>query len=144
MQLEICLDIPKIDFLLGLYKEMMDKQKNSILAINTIVNIGIDDVIKIGDYCGVYGLVTKSGRTYVGSSQNIRKRIVNHRGNTEYLFDPIESVIIYTTEDVKSARGLAKTIITDIRPDLNIRCHDTTTDNNTKYAVRNLFRYSKN
>ncbi len=123
---------------------MMYKQKNSILAENTIVNIDIDDLIKIGDYCGVYILVTKSGRTYVGSSQNIRKRVIHHRGNIEYLFDPIESVIIYVTEDVKSARGLAKIIITDIRPDLNIRYHDATMDKNTKYAVRNLFRYSKN
>ncbi len=123
---------------------MIDKRKNFIFETNTIVNIEMDDLIKIGDCCGVYVLITKSGRTYVGSSQNIRKRIMNHRCNIEYLFDPIESVIIYVTEDIKSARSLAKTIITDIRPDLNIRYHDTTMDNNAKYAVRNLFKYSKN
>lgn len=129
--------------MIGVDKEMINHQKKSILAVDTIVNITMDDLIKIEDCGGVYILITKSGRTYIGSSKNIRKRIVGHRGNAEFLFDLIESIIIYVTDNVESARILKKNLIMDMRPDINNIYYDTM-DNKTKYAIRNFFRYSRN
>jgi predicted GIY-YIG superfamily endonuclease len=115
-----------------------------VLQANTIVNIPMENLRKIEDCCGVYVFITRSGKTYIGSSQNIIKRIVNHR--RKYLFDLIEEIIICTTEDVESARKLEKTLIKNIKPDLNTLNYDPVY--NKKYTVINLFkvlfRYSKN
>lgn len=93
--------------------------KKIVLPLNKMINISMENVGKIGDYCGVYVLITRSGKTYVGSSKNIRKRISVHR--SKYLFDQIYEIIIYITGDIESARKLKKIIIMDARPDLNTR-----------------------
>lgn len=118
-------------------------KEDSMLPLNTIINVPIDNVRKMGDGCGIYVLITKLGRTYVGSSQNIKKRVSQHRGNIEYMFDPIESVIICATVDLKSARDLEKTLIIDIFPDLNTARYDNA-ERKMKRVIKNLFIYSAN
>lgn len=55
------------------------------LPINVPINIDIDDIRKLGYSCGVYVLITRSGRTYIGSSTNIKGRLSYHRSNIEYI-----------------------------------------------------------
>ncbi len=96
------------------------RHKKIVLPVDTTNNIPMDDVRKIEDCCGIYVLITRSGRTYIGSSMNIKRRIRNHRNNIEYLSDIIDTVVIYVTKDVESARKLEKTLIMETRPDINI------------------------
>lgn len=126
-------------------KEKIVKKDNIsrkiVLPLNKAINISMENITKIGDYCGVYILFTRSGGTYVGNSKNIRKRILFHR--SKYLFDQIDEIIIYITEDIESARKLKKIVIMDVRPDLNNRYYNYIMDNSVRYVV-NLFRNSKN
>lgn len=113
------------------------------LPINVAININIDDIWKIGYSCGVYVLITRSGRTYIGSSTNLRGRISNHRSNIEYIFDRIESVIIYATANIKDAKDLEIILIKEIKPDLN-RIRYVGTIYGAKDVIKNLFRHSIN
>lgn len=113
------------------------------LPINTIISVHINEIKNIGYGCGVYVLITKSGRIYIGSSRNVKNRIYQHRREQEYQFDSIESVIICTTENIRAAVHLEITLIRDIKPDINIRRYDGI-DCRIKHAVKNLFLYSKN
>lgn len=111
------------------------------LPINTMVNVHIDDIRKIGYGCGVYVLITRSGETYVGSSINIKRRVSHHRNNRE--LGRIESVIIFATANIREAKDLEMTIIKEIKPDLN-RYLYTSTVYKLKDVIRSFFRYSMN
>ncbi len=122
-----------------------DKDRRNGLPVNTIVNIQIDDMMKIGHTCGAYVLITKSGRTYVGCSTDIKKRVSHHRTNREYYQDGIESVIVCATENIKDARRLEIILIHDIEPDINtMRYPGKNTKGKMRLMIRGLFVHSRN
>lgn len=113
------------------------------LKIDTLVDVDIGDISKIGYCCGVYVLITRSGRMYIGSSIDIKNRLSRHRSDQEYIFDPIESVIVYVTENIGDAKYLEMNLIRETKPDLN-RIRYTNTVYNIKDVIKNLFIYSAN
>lgn len=113
------------------------------LPTDTLANVDIDDISKIGYCCGIYVLITRSGGTYIGSSTNIKRRLSKHRTSREYILDPIESVIIYVTANIRDAKYLEMNLIREAKPDLN-RMLYTSTVYNIKDVMKNLLMYSTN
>lgn len=111
------------------------------LPINTMVNIHIDDIWKLGHGCGVYVLINKLGEAYVGSSKNIKNRLSSHRSNQN--FGQLEFATIFATVDMKEARDIEAFLIKEMQPDLN-RYKYTDPHTILKYTIRNLLRYSRN
>ncbi len=112
-----------------------------ILQIDTIVNIQINDIRRLGHNCGVYILINRSGELYIGSSTNIKNRLKSHRNNRN--FGQLESIIIIATENIEKAKDLEITLIKEMKPDLNKQLYNHL-DYKLKYVIRNLFKYSKN
>lgn len=64
-------------------------------------------------WCGAYMIITKSGKRYIGSSENLRKRLFSHNNKD------IKYIELYITDTVECARSLESDLILDLKPELN-------------------------
>lgn len=69
---------------------------------------------------GVYVITTKSGQRYVGSSNDICKRVMSHNSEKgPNITEPIKSVCCYETEHKMDAPILEYSYIRKLKPELN-------------------------
>lgn len=85
-------------------------------VIDVVKNSGLFDLSR----CGVYMLILADGKRYIGSSNDICQRILNHN-NSKRFNCKIIAANVYITSDIFSARILELILIRDMKPELNIR-----------------------
>ena len=89
-----------------------------------ILEIQIEDYIHLPQCCGAYVITTKSGYLYVGSSRNVRRRIVEHikqqvTRQSSSIIEPIEKIRVYVVETPFDARILEFWLMKELKPRLN-------------------------
>lgn len=68
-------------------------------------------------WSGVYILKNKNKQRYIGSSENIRKRLMNHR--ISRLYGPIINIVLYKTNTYTEALYVEGKMVAKLRPELN-------------------------
>lgn len=105
-------------------------------------NINDINPLTIPDHCGVYIIITESGKRYVGSSTNIYRRIMFHKCNAKFkpFKEPIKSVSVYLVEEEAHARILEKLFIYRLKPELNGQglFKTVTLDDNTYENIKKI------
>jgi len=97
----------------GFDKYMFSVLIRSYKYIIIYIDENIDIAGSIPDGCGIYLFNTDLGH-YIGSSLNIKERIMKHR----YKYD-IKSVNVYLTDKLCDARIIENELILRCRPELN-------------------------
>lgn len=91
--------------------------KSGIDIIYAEKDIYYIDPEKVPDHCGVYIITTKSGKRYIGSSVNLRRRAMSCIKNIGR--DDVASLGAYLTENEKDARILERWFLFSSKPELN-------------------------
>jgi len=89
-----------------------------------LLEIQVEDYINIPQCCGAYVITTKSGYIYIGSSRNVRRRIVEHikqqvTHQSPSIIEPIEKIRVYIVETPFDARIVEFWLMKELKPQLN-------------------------
>lgn len=85
-------------------------------VIDVVKNANLFDL----NCCGVYILIFTNEEKYIGSSNDICQRILNHN-NSKRFKNKIIAADVYITPNIYFARMLELILIRDMKPELNIR-----------------------
>ncbi len=116
--------IVNVEELLGLGKEgeYIKKDKSDIINMANKIGIdvvyvkeNIDNLAEIPCICGVYIIITESGKIYIDASVDIHSRMAYHRFGAE----GSSSVDIYTTKNKSDAYLLEQYLMRELNPGLN-------------------------
>lgn len=112
-------------------KEKMEKIDLSGISkivniTSTIENVPIDKISDIPDCCGAYVITVESGKTYVGTSKNVRTRIPQHESEkaTDFPGEKMDKASAYLTKNLYDADILEQWLIRELKPELNKRHQD--------------------
>lgn len=95
---------------------MMTKTFSAEIRTTVIDDIYINskDTLNIPNKCGAYILYHTSGKRYIGSTDNLKKRILSHEKR-----NGVDKVCIYITDNYIDAIILEYMLIKEYEPELN-------------------------